>query len=866
VGGLSSYAWRSLVAHRLRTLLTVVGIALGVAVLFAALATNAGIEGAIGRTVRDLIGRADLRVEGFTERGLSLASVEAIAGTPGVAVSTPILERRTYPAPDPLAPPSAALPPPITVLGIDPATYPELHDVDLAAGSAFETVDAAGALITERLAGETGLALGGSIALQGADGPRTESIVGILAGDGPLATTDGRTVVLALNEASQLFGTDAATRVDIGIGGDTSTSAVAVEIESRLTSEPYVVSGPDDLAASIRGSTVDFQATTALIAALALFGGAFLIFNTLSMTVAERAREVGLLRAAGATRRQVNGLVLTQALAIGLAGSVLGVLLGAGLAVFVAWSLRRSAVVPIDGPELTPAAVALAVIVGVVVTLAAAVEPADRAGRIPPVEALRPVGVGPAVRARLRWLVVVFVVVAIAALVVWSSTVGASGAVRWIAVYGILLGATLVTPVLLGPLGAVAALPFRLVAPGAVRLTRGALVRDRSRTTLTVGALTVGLAMIVALGGMAQDARRAATAWIAGVVPGDLIATSIRPVGFDEPVRDDLAAAPGVARVSPLAAFEVAFRGLRLDASAVVGEDLLADGRLSFVGGDRTAALNALDEGGSTVVPETAARSLGLRVGDEMAFPVGGSDEVRLRIVGIVERTIPGRTGESILVGWRDATEEFGVAGADAFAVRFGPTATAADRSGLAAVATGYALEANPVDRIAGAVDATLGRVFGLFDALALVAVLVAALGIVNTLTMNVYERVREIGVLRSAGMTRPQVWRMVVVEAGVLGVVGAILGCVTGLLAGQVMIGLAGTGGLRLPFEPDWPTILAAAAFGIAVAMLAAVWPARQAARISIVRAVQFEEPAGTATRGPGRRVRRGAVPSGSP
>ncbi len=842
MGGLSSYAWRSLVAHPLRSLLTVVGIALGVAVLFAALATNAGIEGAIGRTVRDLIGRADLRVEGFTERGLSPASVEAIAGTTGVAVSTPVLERRTYPAPDPLAPPSATLPPPVTVLGIDPATYPTLHDVDLAAGSGLELADTAGALITERMARETGLALGGTIALQGADGPRAEPIVGILAGAGPLATTDGRTVVLGLDEARALFGTAAVSRVDVGLGGDTSPGAVAVELEGRLTSEPYVVSGPDDLAASIRGSTVDFQATTALIAALALFGGAFLIFNTLSMTVSERVREVGLLRAAGATRRQVNGLVLTQAVAIGVAGSALGVVLGAGLAAFVAWSLRRAAVVPIDGPELTASAVAVAVVVGVAVTLAAAIEPADRAGRIPPVEALRPLGVGPAVRARLRWLVVVFVVVALAALVVWSSTVGLGGAVRWIAVYGVLLGVTLATPFLLGPLGAIAALPFRLLAPGAVRLTRGALVRDRSRTTLTVGALTVGLAMIVALGGMAQDARRAATAWLEGVVPGDLVATSIRPVGTDEPVRDDLAAAPGVARVSPLAAFEVAFRGLRLDATAVVGADLLADGRLTFTDGERTAALHALDEGGSAVVPRSVADSLGLRVGDEMAFPVGGGRDVRLRIVGIVERTIPGRTGESILVGWPDATDGFGVAGADAFAVRFASTATPEDRAGLAAVATSYALEANPVDRIAGAVDATLGRVFGLFDALALVAVLVAGLGIVNTLTMNVYERVREIGVLRSAGMTRPQVWRMVVVEAGVLGVVGAILGCASGLVAGQVMIGLAGGGGLRLPFDPDWRTIGAAAAFGIAVAMLAAVWPARQAARVSIVRAVQFE------------------------
>jgi putative ABC transport system permease protein len=841
MAGLSSYAWRSLAARPLRSFLTIVGIALGVAVLFAALVTNAGIDGAIDRTVRDLIGRADLRVEGFTERGLSPDSIKTIAETPGVEVSTPILERRTYLTADVRTPPSDSLPAPVTVLGIDPESYAEIHDLDLVAGGDPEAAEVPGAVITERMARDSKLAVGNKLELDGEDGPVALSIVGIVAGDGPLATTDGRTVILGLNGARDLFATKAASRVDVVLKDGATADAVSVELESRLTEEPYVLSGPADLAASIRASTIDFQATTALIAALALFGGAFLIFNTLSMTVVERAREVGLLRAAGATRRQVNGLVFVQALLIGVAGGILGIGLGAALAVLVAQYLRLTAVVPIDGPVVTPAAMAVAVVVGTLVTLAAAVEPADRAGRIPPVEALRPAGVGRTVRARLRWLVVVFVVIAVAGLALWPGATGSSGAVRWLVVYGILLTATLLTPFLLGPLGRLAAVPFRLVARGAAQLARGALVRDRSRTTLTVGALTVGLALIVALGGVAQDSRRAATAWIAGVIPGDVIVTSIRPIGSDEPVREDLAAAAGVARVSPIATFETAFRGVRLDAVAVGGSDLLADGRLTFVEGDRTAALNGLDAGGATIVPLALTRTLGLRIGDEMAFPVGAGREVRLRVVGIVERSIPGRSGESILVGWPDATDGFGVAGADAFAVRFAPAASAEDRAGLAAVATGYALEANPIDRIAGAIDATLARVFGLFDALALIAVLVAALGIVNTLTMNVYERVREIGILRATGMTRPQVWRMIVVEAGVLGVVGAILGCVTGVVVGWALVALAG-GEFRLSFAPDWRAILIAAAFGIAVAMLAAVWPARLAARVSIVRAVQYE------------------------
>ncbi|HSS35306.1 MAG TPA: FtsX-like permease family protein, partial [Patescibacteria group bacterium] len=542
---MTSYAWRSLAARPLRSLLTIVGIALGVAVLFAALATNAAIDGAIDRTVHDVLGRADLRVEGFTERGLSAASTEAIGDTAGIDGATPILERRTYLAPSVASPPSAEPPPPVTVLGIDPITYALVHDLDLAAGVGLDGVTGPGALITERLARATGQQVGGTIALLGPDGPRSEPIVGILTGAGPLASTDGRTVVVALPEAQRVFATTAASRVDVELADGATPDAVAVALDDRLQSEPYVLTGPTELAASIRASTIDFQATTALIAALALFGGAFLIFNTLSMTVAERAREVGLLRAAGATRRQVNGLFLVQALIIGVAGGLLGIVLGAGLAALVAAYLAAAAVVPIDGPVLEPSGALLALVIGAVVTLAAALEPADRAGRIPPVEALRPTGTGRTVRARLRWLVVVFAVVAVTGLALWPSATGSAGTTRWLVVYGLLLVATLVTPFLLAPLGAIASLPFRLISPGATRLTRGSLLRDRSRTTLTVGALTVGLAMIVALGGVAQDARRAATAWIAGVVPGDVLVSSIRPIGPDEPGQAELAASPG---------------------------------------------------------------------------------------------------------------------------------------------------------------------------------------------------------------------------------------------------------------------------------------------------------------------------------
>ncbi len=151
-------------------------------------------------------------------------------------------------------------------------------------------------------------------------------------------------------------------------------------------------------------------------------------------------------------------------------------------------------------------------------------------------------------------------------------------------------------------------------------------------------------------------------------------------------------------------------------------------------------------------------------------------------------------------VGWSDA-DTLGVAGADAYAIRFRPSATPEERAAAAAEGRSLALEPVGLDRILGAVGQALDRVFGLFDALALIAVFIAALGIVNTLTMNVMERVREIGVLRAAGMTRGQVWGTVVVEAGITGVMGALSGVVAGLVIGALMVVLAGD-----KLESPWP------------------------------------------------------------
>jgi len=841
VRALDALARRTLVARPLRTILTIVGIALGVGVLVAAVVLDAGLDAAAERSVRDQLGRSDLRVAAFEERGLSPASLAAISTTPGVAVVAPELERRTYPLPDPR--PGSSLPVPVTVIGVDPVADAALHDRPLASGSPLPAVGGAVAVVSDALARADRLAVGDTITLNGSDaGPRSFRVFGILAAVPGDPDPAGRSLVVPLQAAQALFGTNAVSRADLGLTPGSDLVAVTAALERRLSAEPYTLTTPGELIADLRASTADFRAMIALVAAISLFGGAFLIFNTLAMTVAERARDVGLLRAAGMTRRQVTLLVLISAGHLGVAGVALGLVAGVGLAAAVtAYVSPGGGVLAIRELVIPPVGLLLGALMGFGVTIAAALEPALRAARISPVAALTArLEQTTILRARLRWLTLVFAVVGVAGIALWPGAAdGSTGLLRPLAVYGLLLGVALASPFLVGPLGVLVGALARPFMPAEERLTRSAIVRDPSRTALTVGALAMALAVLVALGGVAATTRRAATAWLTDVVPGDALLTSVRPVALNEPQLADLAAVPGVARLSPIGRFAVAVGGQRLDAAAVVGADLLADGRLMLTAGDRAVALPALDAGGAVILPAAVADRLGLPLGASLQV-LTGREIVALRVVGIAARTIPGTAGEAVLVGWPDATNRLGALGADFFAVRYAPGQSAAAAAALEPLARANALEPAPLQAIAGTIGASVDRLFALLTALAAVALVVAGLGIVNTLTMNVVERVRELGFLRAAGLTRRQARRLVMLEAAILGAVGAIIGVVAGIVAGAI---LAGPGaGAGVTYDPGWGSIALALVGGVALAVVASAWPANLAARIEIVRAIQYE------------------------
>ena len=518
---------------------------------------------------------------------------------------------------------------PVTILGIDPSLERRVHDLSLLAGSPLLAADEPSALVGELLARSDGLELGMDVALVGAEGLVRVRVIGILAGGGPVQAPDGRTLVVPIGTAARLAGHAAVealrsgetapdsavpatgiTRVDVVLAEGAARSSVISALDKALDTEPYVLSIPGDLATTLSASTQDLRATTGLLAAIALFAGAFLIVNTLSMTVTERSRELALLRAAGASRGQLARIVAAQAALLAVAGSLAGLVLGVVLGSLLADALRRGGGVPLDGPVFEPGLLLGTFLLGVAVTLAAAAEPARRAAAVSPVEALRARARGASGgHARRRWLVAILAVVAIVGAMAFPAGPGPLGAGRALIVDAVLIAAVLLAPAVLVPLGRAAGAPFARVLRLEERLARAAIVRDRSRSGLTVGALVVGLTMVVALGAVAANARLVATAWIHDVVPGDEVLTAIAPVPLDDfSPEPDLEAVDGVASVSPIATFDLAFRGQRVRAAAMSGADLAADGRLTFLAGERAAALAALDAGGAV---DPAARRRG---------------------------------------------------------------------------------------------------------------------------------------------------------------------------------------------------------------------------------------------------------------
>jgi putative ABC transport system permease protein len=840
---LATLAWRGLTARRLRSSLTIIGVALGVALVSGTLLANQAASEAVERAAREILGRAELRVRAFDADGFEPRTVQLLRQiSPAVVAAAPVAERRLLVS-DLLETGYNLL-----VLGVDPKDEAAVRTYDLEAGS-FLGASATDALVSARWAADNGFAIGDELVLTGAKaGMPHMRIVGLLGELGVGALQRGSVLIMDRETLNNAFDVPApVSYVDLVI-----VSGRGADVEAALDremTEPFVVETVADAQRQLGRAQQGFAGIAFLFGLVALVVGSFLVANTLAMTLTEQTREIGLLRAAGLTGRQVVGLFLRQGAAVAVIGSLIGVGLGLGLAALIIGFLRSTRAVLVTGLPINPFALLLALAMGVVVTLAASAFPAAAASRVSPMDALRPSRQpGRTLWGRLRWIVVLELVVVLLGIAAYPVDRGDIGIPGVAVALAILLAGTALTAILLQPLSRLVGRPFEWFFGAEGLLGRANLGRDRARTGLTVSALIIALSAVVTLGVVANSAGATADRWVSSVLPGGYAIRYPLPLSI-ETQQPELEKVAGVAAVTPIAAFPaVLTHGTDSHEASVAGIDptvFSATGSLIFVNGTREAAFQALRDGGAILVSDPVARRDKLGIGSQVQLAEPGSEGHSFTVAGIIAYSLPGRSADgALLIGLDDARQLFGATSAEVWAFVKQPTVPdAAFHAALQAQAKADAAELLTAAGLSSDLARSLDRVIGLFDVLSLLAVVIAALGIVNTLGVSVIERSREIAILRSHGMTTGQVQAMVVAEASIMGAIGGIAAVVTGVLMSWAVVGGTAAKDFDAGLAIPWPLLISVLLLGTGVAALAGLYPARLAARIPIVRTIAHHE-----------------------
>ncbi len=575
-----------------------------------------------------------------------------------------------------------------------------------------------------------------------------------------------------------------------------------------------------------------------VFAGVSLVVGTFLIINTFSILVAQRSRELALLRALGASRRQVNRSVLLEALGVGVIGSTLG--LGGGYLL----SLVLKAVFASFGLDLggasfvvTPTTVLASYGVGIVVTVVAAYLPARRASRIAPVQALRDDIAMPESSLRTRLLVgVALLVLGGASMTVGLLDLGGNNLVEiGLGMLAVLVGVSQLAPLVGRPVIAGFGVLFRLF--GAVgRLATENSLRNPRRTAATASALMVGLALMAMMSILGSSASASVDAAFGKNLTSQYIVSNAIGQPFSTDVATQISRLDGVDAV---ASVRQAFPSIKGGGNAFVGAvdpaELVKVMRIPLAAG----SLAGLRDG-TVAVSEAQAKSHDLTLGDTVTFEFQAKD-VPLKVSAIVgsNGVVPADwlvTQRTLVDGGLAPLDSIVFVaqspGADAAAVKRGieritadlPTVTLKDPQGFA-------------DEQKQQVDQFLT----LINALLVLSVLIAILGVVNTLALSVIERTREVGLLRAIGVSRRQLRTMIRLEAIVIAVFGALLGMGMGLVFGITLIRSLKDQGLDVLSVP-WATLVAFLLAAAVVGVLAAVFPARRAARLDVLKAITTE------------------------
>jgi putative ABC transport system permease protein len=590
-----------------------------------------------------------------------------------------------------------------------------------------------------------------------------------------------------------------------------------------------------------------FRVILLVFGGVALLVGSFLIFNTFSITVAQRIRELGMLRTLGATRRQILGGMISEAMIIGLLGAILGVAAGIGFAgalnaIFKSFGID----LPNTGTVIETRTIIVSLVVGLVVTLAAALSPALRATRVSPMAALLeaelPEGRG---RGKVFYAVATLLTLGGLAMAVYGllgsidDSNAAAGLVGGGAV-ATLFGVSMFSPRLVRPLAALVGWPLERLRGITGRLARENAVRRPGRTAVTAGALMIGLAVVVFVTVFAAGISSSIGNAIDRNFQADIVLQNVD--GFS-PISSEAGreaeSVPGVKTVSSLSFAGGVYKGKDISVAAVDPSTVSDVLSLDWKNGDPDT-LSSLS-GRGAVLDDAWAKSNDLEVGD------------RFRVRTALERTVPltveGTVKDNadllgnLVVPDETLRRDFGTSEPSMTFVSLDQGANAErvkNQISNELKAKFATVEALNQQELKDDLEQQIQQLVSFFYVLLALAIVISLLGIVTTLALSIHERTRELGMLRAVGMSRRQVRRMVRYEAVITALIGAVLGTILGVIfATLVSRPLADEG-----FELSYPigTLVLLLVLAALAGVLAAIWPARRAARLDVLQALAYE------------------------
>ena len=844
---------KGLLAHKLRLAATALAVMLGVAFMAGTLV----LTDTIARTFDDLFGDvyrdtdAVVRQEAaFTapqgegdQRGrLDASLVGTVAAVDGVALAEGTIQgyaRLVGRDGEPIGNPEMGAP----TFGANWSDSPELNPFTISDGTAPRTD--AEVVVDKKSADDAGLGVGDTATVLVEGPPQQVRIAGI-AKFGEADSPGGASFVLFTTAAAQRLVAEPGRFDSVSVVAEDGVSQrqVADRIARVVPPGVEVVTGDEiteENQDAIKEGLSFFNVFMLVFAVVALLVGSFMIFNTFSITVAQRARENALLRAIGASRRQVLSSVLVEAAIVGVLASLIGLAVGVGVAVGLKALLAGFGIdIPAGGVVFTPRTVVICLVVGVVITLLAALSPARKAGRIPPVAAMREVAVGSSGYGSKLRIVVGVVVLGLGVLSLLGGLFGGGGSALSLVGLGVLLvffGVSVLGRTIALPLSQLLGAPLPRLRGITGSLARQNAMRNPKRTAATASALMIGVGLVGFITILAASTRASISATIDKVFIGDFTIDSgtFGVGGLDPSLAERINALPEVRAAS----------GLRLGTAEV-------DGHVEHVQGvDPDTAFDIVDLAPLQGDPADLGRN-GIAVFEDVAkddgLGIGDRIPVRFKDTGLQELTVALIYGENQPVG------DY-LLGIDAYEANFADqfdTLVVIDQDDRVAAPAALAAIQRVADDFPGAEvkDRTgfkeeqtsfVNQMLGLVYALLALAIVIALLGIGNTLALSILERTRELGLLRSVGMTRSQLRSTVRWESVIIALQGTLLGLVIGVFFGWALVkALSGEGihKLDIPFGQLVTIVLLAGLAGV----VAAIVPARRAARLDVLRAIVTE------------------------